>query len=160
MKNKKRWITAAFLILAVAAFAGMLLLKNHWNMYGTKAYENYEDAAENAGFSLQYSDRLSGLPVTGFTGSSTSITVLYENAGYVRKTLISEKKDDTAAKDATTDGALEHVINGVTVYFSGNDDAVTDARWTDNGFDYQICIENASKAITADEMEDYVRMTQ
>ena len=30
----------------------------------------------------------------------------------------------------------------------------------ENGFDYLICIEAISEAVTADEMEDYVRMTR
>ncbi len=164
MKNKKIWITAAFVILAAAVFTGILLLRHSRDKKTsadeTKDFSQYEEAAENAGFSLRYSDRLSGWPMTGFKGSSTSITVLYGNAGYVRKTLISEQEDDAAEENATMEETSEHLINGVTVYFNGDDAAVTQARWTDNGFDYLICIETVSKAVAADVMEDYVRMTR
>ena len=110
---------------------------------------------------MQYSDRLCGWPVTGFAGDERAITVLYGDAGYVRKTLLpepgTETDAETPAEETADPDAFAQDVDGLTVYFSGSDDNVTAARWTDNGFDYTIQISGDEK-VSAEEMAEYIRM--
>ena len=157
LKNKKVLITGAFVLLAAAVFLVVILLKNRAEKKGgaEKEFSSLSEAVEYAGFSMEYSDRLSGYPASGFKGSSSSITVLYPNGGYIKKAFAAEE----GTKDADPEES-EHVISGVPVYFTESEGDVTKARWTDNGFDYIISIESGGESVTAEEMEDYVRMTR
>ena len=42
----------------------------------------------------------------------------------------------------------------MTVWFTGEENAVTQAEWTDNGFAYVIAL--ADQSVTAETMTDYV----
>ena len=162
MKNKKLLLTVIFVVLAVLVFAGIFFLKSCADKKKnvTKEFESAKEASEYAGFSITYSDRLSGFPVSGFTADGSTITVLYGGVGYFEKKLRTDTDSDTETVTEQDEPVTEHIINGVTVYFSGDDESVTAARWVDNGFDYTIKIIAVSEAVTAEEMTDYVLMSR
>ena len=162
MKNKKILLTVIFVVLAAAIFAGIFILKGCADKKKdvTKEFESAKEASEYAGFSITYSDRLSGFPVSGFTADGRTITVLYGGAGYFEKKLRTDSDSDTGISTEQDEPVSEHIINGMTVYFSGDDESVTAARWVDNGFDYTLRINAVSEAVTAEEMTDYVLMSR
>ena len=162
MKNKKILLTVIFVVLAVAIFAGIFILKGcaDKNKDVAKEFESAKEASEYAGFSITYSDRLSGFPVSGFTADGRTITVLYGGAGYFEKKLRTDSDSDAGISTEQDELVSEHIINGMTVYFSGDDESVTTARWVDNGFDYTLRINAVSEAVTAEEMTDYVLMSR
>ncbi len=123
-----------------------------------RSFDSLEEAVEWAGFSMRCSDRMNGKLTTEYSADQTLITVTYGNAGYISKTLIQEDESAANSGPASEDGTV-YEINGVSVYFIGEESAVSAAHWTDNGFDYAVCLTN-NNTVPADAMTDYVRATR
>ena len=165
-KNKKILLTVIAALLAAGAVTAVILLANHVKKNQAedtdivKEFQSLEEAIENAGFKMTHSDRLAGMPVSGFKGSQRSITVLFKGAGYISKTLILEPDAGAESTETAEPEGTAHSINGMTVYFSGAEGQITSARWTDNGFDYVISLDDGGGSVTEEEMTDYIMMTR
>ena len=167
-KNKKLILTIIFAVLAAGIITAVILIANHVkkNQEEEKApdvvkeFNTLEEAMANAGFKMRHSDRLAGMPVSGFKGNQRSITVLFAGAGSISKTLVLEPDEGAESTESAAPEGTEHVIDGMTVWFAGAEDQITAARWTDNGFDYVISLDDGGGAVTEEEMTDYVQMTR
>lgn len=167
MKNKKVLITVAFSVVSVVVILAVLLIGYHKKTTNptqyadpgaVRSFDTLAEAVEWAEFSLRCTDRLNGVLATGYSADKTAITVSYGKAGYISKTLIPEDAEAAENGAPEGDGLTEHEINGVTVWFTGTDTAVSKAEWTDNGFRYVICL--TEKTAAADAMTDYVLATR
>ena len=123
-------------------------------------FESLEEAAAHAGFSMACPDRLNGMPATEYSADKTTITVKFGGVGYITKTLVPDETRDSEAEENTENaGSGESLeLNGMSVAFIGDDDTVTRAVWTDNSFDYVICLTDGST--TTDVMTEYVLETR
>ncbi|MBQ6165419.1 MAG: hypothetical protein IJK23_13185 [Clostridia bacterium] len=138
------------------------------DLSSVQSFDTLGEAVECAGFSMQCSDRLNRILATSYSADRNAIIVNYGTAGYISKTLIMEdaEEGETAqaeaaqAENAQADGEnlIPHEINGMTVRFTGEDNAVSQAEWTYNGFDYVISL--ADQTVTADAMTDYILATR
>lgn len=168
MKNKKVLITVLFSVICAAVILTVILIANDRrtntddpiadpdaNTVHTVA--SLEETADWSEFPLQCTDRLNGILATEYSADKNVITVKYGDAGLITKTLITEAPSDAGLEDPEENGFYRE-INGVTVRFTGEEDAVTKAEWTDNGFDYAITLTEGS--VTADTMSDYVSATR
>lgn len=167
MKNKKVWITVIFAAVCAVVILAVLLIGYHKKKTdptsyidpgAVRSFDTLEEAVEWAEFSLQCSDRLNGILATGYSADKTAITVTYGKAGYISKTLILEETENGEPKEPEGEDLTAVEINGLTVWLTGGDSAVSQAEWTDNGFDYVICL--TDKSTTADVMTDYVLSTR
>ena len=172
MKNKKLWITVLFSVVCIAVILTVILLANNQRKDAdtipndADSFASLKEAEEYAQFPLRTTDRLNGELVTEYFADETAITVTFGDAGYVTKimliddvsgTSVTDKKPDKESNDAS-EVRTEHEIGGVTVLFTGENDAVTKAEWTDNGFDYAIVL--TENSVTADMMTDDVSATR
>ena len=167
MKNKKVWITVIFAAVCAVVILAVLLIGYHKKKTdptsyidpgAVRSFDTLEEAVEWAEFSLQCSDRLNGILATGYSADKTAIIVTYGKAGFVSKTLITEDTEDGEPREPEGEDLTAVEINGLTVWLTGGDSAVSQAEWTDNGFDYVICL--TDKSTTADVMTDYVLSTR
>ena len=167
MKNKKVWITVVFAVVCAVVILTVLLIGYHKKKTdptsyidpgAVRSFDTLEEAIEWAEFSLQCSDRLNGILATGYTADKTAITVTYGKAGYISKTMLPDDTEDSENEEQAEENLTSCEINGLTVWFTGEDTAVSQAEWTDNGFDYVICL--TDKSTTADVMTDYVLSTR
>ena len=167
MKNKKILITVIFAaVCAVVIFAVLLIGYHKKNTNPTsyvepgaaRSFDSLAEAVEWAEFSLHCSDRLNGILATGYSADKTAITVTYGKAGFVSKTLIPEDAENGENTAPEGEDLTSREINGLTVWFTGGDKAVSKAEWTDNGFDYVISL--TDQGTTADVMTDYVLATR
>ena len=175
MKNKKVLITVIFSVVCAVVILAVLVIGYHTKSQGPAvttdpgkvcSFDSLEEAVAWAGFSLKCSDRLNGILATDYSADQTAITVTYGKAGYIRKTLLlddTEEGENAPPTEETTsdyeiDDAPVHDINGLTVRFTGTEDAVSKAEWIDNGFDYVICL--TDQTVTADVMTDYILATR
>ncbi len=78
----------------------------------------------------------------------------YGKAGSLSKTLLSEEDQAETDAEEAEENRFSQEINGVTVWFTGEENAVTKAEWADNGFAYVIAL--ADQSVTAETMTDYV----
>ena len=166
MKNKKILVTVIFSVVCVGVILAVLLIGYHKKTSGAvavedpnvvRSFDSLEEAVEWAGFSLRCSDRMNGILITEYSANQTSITVTYGKAGYISKTLIPEDESAVNAGFSSEDGTV-YEINGVSVFFTGDENTVSEAHWTDNGFDYAVCLTN--NTVPADVMTDYVSATR
>ncbi len=166
MKNKKILITVIFAVVCAGVILAVLFIGYNkktsapavnTSVDEVRSSDTLEEAVAWAGFPLRCSDRLNGITATDYSADKTSVTVNYGKAGYISKTLIQE--DESAANDGLPeeDGTV-YEINGVDVFFTGDEDAVSKAGWTDNSFDYCICLTDQS--VSAGVMTDYVAATR
>ena len=167
MKNKKALITIIFAAVCAVVILAVLLIGYHKKKTdptsyidpgAVRSFDTLEEAVEWAEFSLQCSDRLNGILATGYSADKTAITVTYGKAGYISKTLIADDAEKSESNELTEENLSTYEINDLTVWFTGEDTAVSQAEWTDNGFDYVICL--TDKSTTADVMTDYVLSTR
>ena len=93
-----------------------------------------------------------------YTADKTAITVTYRKAGYLSKTLLTEEEQTENDPGESEEDRVSHEINGVTVWFTGEENAVTKAEWADNGFAYVISL--TGQSVTAETMTDYVLSTR
>ena len=167
MKNKKLLITVIFVAVCAVVILAVLLIGYHKKKTEptqyvdpdtVRSFDSLEEAVEWAEFSLRCSDRLNGMLATGYSADKTVITVTYGKAGFVSKTLILEDTENGETKGPEGEDMTEREINGLTVRFTGGDNAVSTAEWTDNGFDYVICL--TDQGTTVDIMTDYILATR
>ena len=109
-----------------------------------------------AGFPFACSDRLNGMPATAYSADRTVITVTFGSEGYITKTLIEDEPE--SGESAQSDDGLSLAIDGRNVRFTVEENAVSKAEWTENGFEYVICLTGLTT--TADVMTEYVRATR
>ena len=146
-------------IIAAAVFAGALagvLIYRHSSVK-TDQVQEYSDAAqavEAASFDLDYTDRLAGVPSTGYRSNSSMIEVAYGNAGYIRKML---GKADIGEERADLTEVTEQTINGYQVTLKGKGGKFFTAEWSYNSFAYVISITDAQGGVTLEEMTDYIQ---
>ena len=167
-KNKKLILTIIFAVLAAGIITAVILIANQVKKNQeeeaapdvVKDFNTLDEAMAHAGFKMRHSDRLAGMPVSGFKGSQRSIIVLFEGAGSISKTLILEPDEGAESTESAAPEGTAHVIDGMTVWFAGAEGRITSARWTDNGFDYVISLDGGGGAVTEEEMADYVQMTR
>ena len=161
MKNKKLWITIAFVVVCAAVFAGILGINRKKKQAAEQPFQTLAEAVEHAGFPLMHSDRLGGEPVSGYAADLKTIKVLYASAGYVSKTLLDDAQEYVPEEGAPEDlSSEEFVVNGVPILFYGAENAYSSARWTDNGFAYVISLKAGGGSATADEMISYIQSTR
>ena len=167
MKNKKILITVIFAVVCVGVILAVLFIgynKKTSGMLsvedtdGVRSFDSLEEAAGWAGFSMRCSDRLNGITATDYSADKTSITVTYGRAGYISKTLIMTEDESEVIAGISTEDTTVYEINGMNVYFNGDENYVSEAEWTDNGFDYVVCLTDGS--VSADVMTDYVLATR
>ena len=156
MKNKVIISIVAALIL-IAALLSVISFNNKLkqnNGGGQQIYKSFEEAEKNAAFDMKYPDRLGGFPVEGFVSNSSMIEVRYESGGFIRKTLgVTDNSGDTTEYTETT----EHIVNGVSVTFKGDDGLVRLAVWNYNNFAYTVSV---SRGVAAEEMTEYIEATR
>ena len=173
MKNKKTLWTVVFIVLAAVIFAVVFYLAKDADRsaeetvdpYETKKFKSLEEAVEYAEFRLVHSDRLAGQQATGYVCSKRKIVVDFGGEGFISKELLVDPENETAetssaASETVPTQTFEQVINGLTVLFYGEEDAVTAAHWTDNGYEYVISLEEGGRKVTAEEMTAYVTATR
>ena len=153
MKNKIIISAVAVVIVIAALFAVITFTSKLKQNNGGEAYDNMEDAANNAAFSMDYPDRLGGIPATGFESNSSMIEVSYGD-GYIRKTL--GVADNSSDKTDYSEVA-EQSVNGMTVTFKGSDGLVYLAVWNYNNFAYTISV---PLGVEPDEMVEYIESTR
>ena len=167
MKNKKVLLTIVFAALCAVVILAVLLIGYHKKKTeptqyvdpgAVRSFDSLEEAVEWAEFSLHCSDRLSGVLATGYSADKTAITVTYGKAGFVSKTLILEETENGETKEPEGEDLTAVEINGLTVWLTGGDSAVSKAEWIDNGFDYVITL--TDQGTTVDIMTDYILATR
>ncbi len=92
------------------------------------SFDSLEEAVEWAGFSLKITGRLGGTPATDYSANKAAFTVTYGNVGYVSKTLIPDETEPAENTDDSEQNRLSCEINGWTVWFTGEENAVTKAE--------------------------------
>ena len=166
MKNKKVRSTVIFAVVCVVVILAVLIIGYQKKNTGstpykdpgaTGSFDTLDEAVEWAGFKLKCSDRLNGLLATDYSANKTAITVTFGEAGYIRKALIPEDVEDGENAQSTEESRTTYEINGLTVWFRGEENAVYEAEWIDNGFDYVISLNQ--KSVSADVMTDYILAT-
>lgn len=70
---------------------------------------------------------------------------------------MDEEISEEAVTSASDDGK-SYDINGISVLYIGDDVTVTQAEWTDNGFDYVISL--GEQGVSPSVMTDYVLATR
>ena len=156
MKNRKLWITILFAAVCAVVILAVLLIGYHkkTDTGAARSFDTLAEAVEWAEFSLQCTDRLNGMLDSDYTADKTAITVTYREAGYLSKTLLTEEEQTESEPGETEEDRVSHEINGVTVWFTGEENAVTKAEWAYNGFAYVISL--TGQSVTAETMTDYV----
>ena len=185
-KKKKILITVIACVLFACVVIAVILISNSLGTGGKvlggndapeQSFDTLDEAVLYAGFPFQCTDRLGGFPATQYSADKTVITVTYGSSGYITKTLIttedeteSESGDETVTEPETAsessalpDGTekedgFQTDINGVSIWFTGDENSVTKAEWTDNGFDYAIVL--SGEGVSADDMTEYVSATR
>lgn len=167
MKNKKVLITVIFSVVCAIVILAVLLIGHYAKSNDSTAtidpgavqsFGSLEEAVEWAGFSLQCSDRLDGILVTDYSADQIAITVTYGKAGYISKALILEDTEISESTESVGENRTAYEINDLTVWFTGEENAVSKAEWIDNGFAYTICLTN--QTVAANVMTDYVLSTR
>ena len=167
MKNKKVLITVIFSVVCAIVILAVLLIGHYAKSNDSTAtidpgavqsFGSLEEAVEWAEFSLQCSDRLNGILATEYSADKTRITVTYGKAGYISKALTSEDAENSESTEPTEGNRTAYEINDLTVWFTGEENAVSKAEWTDNGFEYVIYLTN--QTVASDVMTDYVLSTR
>ena len=167
MKNKKVLLTVIFAAACAVVILAVLVIGYHRKNAdptsyvdpgAVRSFDSLEEAVEWAEFSLHCSDRLNGVLATGYSADKTTITVTYGKAGFVSKTLITEDTENGEPGEPEGEDLTAVEINGLTVWLTGGDNAVSKAEWIDNGFDYVISL--TDQGTTKDVMTDYVLATR
>ncbi|MBR3620146.1 MAG: hypothetical protein IKN56_01455, partial [Clostridia bacterium] len=83
---KKKAICIIMAAVLVAAVAAVIVIKNKTVKNDrVREYSNIEQAVEAADFDMDYTDRLAGVPATGYSSNSSTIEITYGDAGFIRK---------------------------------------------------------------------------
>ncbi|MBR4450358.1 MAG: hypothetical protein IKS39_00805 [Clostridia bacterium] len=153
-KMKKTAICIIMAAVLVAAVAAVIVIKNKTVKNDrVREYSNIEQAVEAADFDMDYTDRLAGVPATGYSSNSSTIEITYGDAGFIRKTLgVTDNSDRRADLDEKT----EQSINGYKVTLRGRDGKYYLATWEYNSFAYTISISDSQEGATLEEMTDYI----
>ena len=151
---KKKVLCIIMVAVLAAGIAAVIVLKNKTvKSDKVKEYGNIEQAIEAADFDLDYTDRLAGVPATGYSSNSSTIEITYGDAGFIRKTLgvadNSDSRSDLTEKD-------EQTINGYNVKLSGKDGKFYLATWEYNSFAYTVSINDSQEGVSLEEMTDYI----
>ena len=68
----------------VAAIAAVIVIKNKsFRKDKVQEYSDIEQAMEAADFNMDYTDRLAGVPATGYSSNSSTIEITYGDAGWL-----------------------------------------------------------------------------
>ena len=170
MKNKKILLIVICSVLAAAVIVTVFVIgyrdrkskgaPEDADRDGVVAVESLEEAAERAGFPFACSDRLNGMPATAYSADRTVITVTFGSTGYITKTLIQDEpeSEENAEPAEGEDAGISLALDGRTVRLTGEEDAVSKAEWTENGFEYVICL--TGQTTTANIMSEYILATR
>ena len=152
--KKKVVISIVMLAVLIAAIVTVVCINQKSGHYDKlQSFSTAEEMNEASDFTIEYSDRLCGVPVTGYEASKSTVVIHYGDAGFVRKTFDSAK----TAQKADNSEQTQQEINGKTVGLKQKDGKVFAAEWTDNNFLYTISV---NEGIDTEEMTEYIEATR
>ena len=152
--KKRIVIMICLAVLTVAAFATVILLKQHFASKEDPA--STEDEIVRAVFPFEYTDRIAGHPATDKYSDSSTIEIKFGSFAFARKTYaVSDNSGD-----ADYEEKYEKEVGGIAVTFMGAGGKVCRAVWIDNNFAYTIGINAVSNGISEEEMKEYVKNTR
>ena len=140
-------------VLAGIIAAVMFMKKSSGSEDKVQDYEDAQQAVDAAAFDFDYTDRLVGVPATGYKSNTGMIEITYGDAGFVRKALESEENAEERS-DLTEEDTQN--INGYDVTLRGKDGKIYLATWNYNGFDYMVSINDGQEGVSVEDMSDYI----
>ena len=152
--KKKVVISIVMLAVLIAAIVTVVCINQKSGHYDKlQSFSTAEEMNEASDFTIEYSDRLCGVPVTGYEASKSTVVIHYGNAGFVSK---SFDKTDNAQK-ADNSEQTQQLIDGRTVSFKEEGGKVLAAEWKENNFIYTISL---TEGVDAEEMAEYIEATR
>lgn len=121
-------------------------------------YDTVEEAAEAAGFDITVPDTIDGYPEkiirALITDDSKMIEVIYRNdEGSEIRIRKAPGAEDISGDYNEYQQSSRLMVGEMEVTVKGNDDTVSLATWTDNGFTYSV---TASTGITSEALSDLI----
>ena len=152
--KKKVIISIVMLSVLIAAIVTMVCInQKNGNHKKLQSFNTAEEMNEATGIPIEYSNRLCGVPVTGYEANQSEVMIHYGEAGFIRKAMNTTENGDKPEDSAFT----QQQVNGRTVYFKEKGGKVFAAEWNDNNFDYTISV---TEGVDAAEMAEYIEATR